>query len=774
MKKLRAIQFLCSMLIILLLMLAIFAGLVLFDRLVPHKPQLVITSSSVQAEYDGTPLTNHQWNLAAGELKDGHKIVASFTDTQTDTGISENTMTVEIVDEDGNIVTSEYGITYQYGTLQVSHRPFEVDAAVDFENLTPVGGKYTLSDDELGLLDGHYAVVTVENSTNELGLPTESITSVVIYDENGNDITYNYQVFSREKGEAILIPAEGIGNGSISTSLSSPPPAEAGDHEQDTPLFSVLAHTDATVYFRTQSCGDYLGNGWDDANAFPGLYDDAYAASYLTSFYLSKRNVPLQEIEIISYISDYPLPYYMASGGNYTIQRNDTLSIGSSENSYTVPFYLFDATTLSPVQNNDVFENAYRQFVYENYTSIDLETLDFMNQIIATQHFSTSTPTLIQEVASYIQNAATYNLDYNRKLDEASNNAIAFLSTYKEGVCRHYATAATLLFRALGFPARFTVGAVATLASGQWVDVMPSQAHAWVEVYLDGIGWVVVEVTPPSFMEGGGHGHGHGPSGNEAGQPAILNLAPKALRKKYDGTPLYSDGLVTGLEKLERLGYTYAASISGSQTEVGMSESQIEHITIFDPRGNDVTDSFIINTKPGTLRVYLYELRLTTPNITKTYDGLPLNASIHYQSQPQRGHFVSQLISTASNHVGTRENTVEIRISNEKGQDVTDQYWIEITYGTLTITPAELSVRADSCTKKYDGKPLECPSYVIGNGKLCQGHTIADIHIVGRITQIGRCDNMIMYVTIVDAEGQDVTKNYSITLLPGTLCVTYS
>lgn len=57
-----------------------------------------------------------------------------------------------------------------------------------------------------------------------------------------------------------------------------------------------------------------------------------------------------------------------------------------------------------------------------------------------------------------IQNAATYSLDYDPEMDQAANVAIAFLDQYREGVCTHYASAATLLYRTLGIPARYVEG----------------------------------------------------------------------------------------------------------------------------------------------------------------------------------------------------------------------------------------------------------------------------------------------------------------------------
>ena len=39
-------------------------------------------------------------------------------------------------------------------------------------------------------------------------------------------------------------------------------------------------------------------------------------------------------------------------------------------------------------------------------------------------------------------------------MDDEADVVVAFLTKYKEGICQHYASAATLLFRELGIPAR--------------------------------------------------------------------------------------------------------------------------------------------------------------------------------------------------------------------------------------------------------------------------------------------------------------------------------
>ncbi|MCB9136390.1 MAG: transglutaminase domain-containing protein [Anaerolineales bacterium] len=67
----------------------------------------------------------------------------------------------------------------------------------------------------------------------------------------------------------------------------------------------------------------------------------------------------------------------------------------------------------------------------------------------------------------------------------------------KEGFCNYYATSEVMLLRSLGIPSRMAVG----YAQGEFdsetglYTVRQRDAHAWVEVYFPGLGWVEFEPT---------------------------------------------------------------------------------------------------------------------------------------------------------------------------------------------------------------------------------------------------------------------------------------
>lgn len=78
-----------------------------------------------------------------------------------------------------------------------------------------------------------------------------------------------------------------------------------------------------------------------------------------------------------------------------------------------------------------------------------------------------------------------------------------FLFDLKKGYCTYYASAMTVLARSIGIPARYVEGYVLPRESSSdgVYKVRNKEAHAWVEVYFEGFGWMPFEPTA-TFLEG--------------------------------------------------------------------------------------------------------------------------------------------------------------------------------------------------------------------------------------------------------------------------------
>ena len=78
----------------------------------------------------------------------------------------------------------------------------------------------------------------------------------------------------------------------------------------------------------------------------------------------------------------------------------------------------------------------------------------------------------------------------------SSHPLVDFVQVTRAGYCQHYAGAMALMLRTLGVPARVAVGFTAgTWKAGVWT-VTDQQAHAWVEAWFAGYGWLAFDPTP--------------------------------------------------------------------------------------------------------------------------------------------------------------------------------------------------------------------------------------------------------------------------------------
>lgn len=86
------------------------------------------------------------------------------------------------------------------------------------------------------------------------------------------------------------------------------------------------------------------------------------------------------------------------------------------------------------------------------------------------------------------------------KLPDTVKDAGSFLDYFllenRKGYCTHFATAFALLARAEGLPSRYVQGFCVPIEQDSETVVYSDMAHAWPEVYINGVGWIPFEPTP--------------------------------------------------------------------------------------------------------------------------------------------------------------------------------------------------------------------------------------------------------------------------------------
>jgi transglutaminase-like putative cysteine protease len=82
---------------------------------------------------------------------------------------------------------------------------------------------------------------------------------------------------------------------------------------------------------------------------------------------------------------------------------------------------------------------------------------------------------------------------------DSGGDAVAEFLVARKGFCIQFSSAMAVMARALGIPARIGVGFLpGRPGPDEWRSVLLTDAHAWPELYFEGIGWVRFEPTPAS------------------------------------------------------------------------------------------------------------------------------------------------------------------------------------------------------------------------------------------------------------------------------------
>ncbi len=593
------------------------------DLTVTKRP-ITITSLSAQKPYDGTPLTKHSLKITAGSLAPFDiRLTGYYAGSQTEIGESPNTFTAEMVGADGYDSTNSYDITYKYGTLKVTEAIDDDDKDNDKDNDLTAGP------------DDYTHDTTISSGSTELvDLPVAKILLL--------NSKYKYQ----------------------------------------------------RLYLRAGSYGDYTGSSFKPAKPYvltgSGSNNPLY---YIGNSEINRKN-DMSQIRI-ERLMGYPLliPYFTASTNDSF--KGDDIFLESDQAQYVATFYNYsvmdsplDITSHRISGSYSKDEAKYREFVYENYLQIPEYTKTKMLELAAENGIKKQSSQIdtVYAIKTYIQNAATYNLKA-KPYPEGVDVAVYFLETAKEGICQNYATSATMMYRAFGIPARYTTGFAPGVETGVLTTVSTLSGHAWVEVYLDGFGWVPVEVTGSSLS-------GFNPENNKV----TVAVSAYSASKEYDGQP-FSDW--------EQYRYMLEGTlISGHTMEVYMTDNGVKETTpgtytniisrviIYDENGADVTNKLYNVIKiNGTMTIQKRKITVTTGSASKVYDGEALICEDWWITSGSLlpNHTLSLKFNSIID-VGTVKNQVisyAVHLTDDKGSirdDISKYYDIRFNYGTLKVT----------------------------------------------------------------------------------------
>lgn len=249
----------------------------------------------------------------------------------------------------------------------------------------------------------------------------------------------------------------------------------------DQQVMTVEANHTGLIYLRGRSYDTYTGTNWTCQQ------DTANEGGWPTGGMRSSGTVYLSTVhpQSLRYF-----PYYVQNADWIT-----SLSDGGYANPNRKTSYSFQWMQPS---GSSVTYRSLSEDETEVYTDLPVSTKRAAQTVLSEIRDGSvySNAVMAQKIAAYVRNSAAYDLDTPAMPEDAEDFAIWFLQNSDTGYCVHFASAATVLLRAAGIPARYVSGYITYTIPNVEVSVTGEQAHAWVE-YLDPErGWTVLEATP--------------------------------------------------------------------------------------------------------------------------------------------------------------------------------------------------------------------------------------------------------------------------------------
>ena len=257
-------------------------------------------------------------------------------------------------------------------------------------------------------------------------------------------------------------------------------------------MLKVTCTADGTYYLRGEARGDYTGTRWDkplsDAQLgevllWPGMML-AESGSGITA-----------QMTITSEKDKTNLLYtpYWTFDADGACSTSDGGFTRAGRTSWSVQFLPQQAVDFQLLHADTAMYDAY---VEENYLALPEDTAQTVGRLAREAGLSSEMEPswLAQEAVRFVQEDKRYDSQTPYQ-PENEDFVVYFLTHSQRGYCVHFASAVTVTLRAMGVPARYVNGYLVTVKNGQ-ADVKDENAHAWVEYYEAGVGWIPIEATP--------------------------------------------------------------------------------------------------------------------------------------------------------------------------------------------------------------------------------------------------------------------------------------
>lgn len=700
--------------------------------------------------YDGTPLENKAYTLLSDSLYD---VVSTQTveytsyASRTVVGSTPNEIAIEIY-EDGVRKTDNYDIYYgtpdmlviieRYITVTAASNQFYYDGTYKSDNRYTIGGE--------GLAPNQTAEVTISGYVKIVDTVQNRITSVIIRDQNGENVTENYEIdeydgtlevlkrpitlvsesynkiydgYELFGGGVSVSDSEGMGL-APNQSIEFSDPVSIIDHYQSgTENYFTAVITDpvdgnVTRYYEITEKFGTLSIDRRPITLSSASTSKTYDGQYLTREEASISSEAGMGLAVVNSVSE-TIEYYFTG----TI-----IDWGTAGNTFTAEMY-------SPTRGVDTTDNYEITYSYGNLT-VNRRKISFETSSMSKIYDGTPLEYHVARLKSGSFAPNYYIEDY---AEFTFHNSVTDVS---EGMVKN-SFSAEIYSEERG---RYTTG-------NYIIECIDAGAYLYIE-------------------------------------PRPITVESLSDSKIYDGTPLVRHELVVSATEGMGLAPNYTVPdeitglFTGEITYFGQTDNLFTVAMFSTERNKNTTSNYEITYVYGTLNIDKRTVTIIACDAEKMYDGTPLYGTecevgplgLAVNDKVSSIEFVGSQTIPGSSTVSVTRGTVVFTKYDASGnvvRDVTDCYDItEYTNGTLTVTKREITITAGSASKVYDDTYLTSSEYILSENALVLDHVIKSILIEGSIRDVGTTPNVASSARIFSGD-DEVTQYYNITYIDGTL-----
>lgn len=304
------------------------------------------------------------------------------------------------------------------------------------------------------------------------------------------------------------------------------------------------ADTSHRLYLRSWSGGDYGNNAWKDLpdsdyDSVKDLFRDNRGEWYDQGAWLMEviARSPALSQSLSTYLDDGSVEGLKKDFAVNAVYEKTKFFLLPYDASFGAPLFAFDRSPVSAEgkaystylwdlpsgallsmmdreSSSDPYyrtylgaEKKYRDFVYRHYLDIPDSVKEGLSALGPVSKVTTLAEKRqrVEEIRNFLAKNYTYTTNPG-KTPVGKDFITYFLMESRKGYCTSFASAAVMLLRESGIPARYAAGLTvgsdelhgAPLSADglRQYSINDHHAHAWAEVYVDGLGWRPVEMTP--------------------------------------------------------------------------------------------------------------------------------------------------------------------------------------------------------------------------------------------------------------------------------------